>query len=330
MLADGRSRAWSIKVGTAIITVHLVLYAFADGLLSALVAECGFGIGIAFLSGADQAWLVDALKKRGEDDLVRPTFGRAAAAHAFGFGLGGFAGGFIGLVGFRWCWVAGAVVMAALFLFVVRNMNGEGEPEHRLSEKQALSESLKALSADRALIWTTSAILISCLVQPFNKYWQPFANLRLGLTNLAGIWVVIYGINFLAGWYAGRCRLPAGRETEAASISLCLTGIGLALPGLIYGIVWPISFIALHELGRGFFQPMISSFIQRRIESGYRATFGSLQSLIGHVGDGAVTVVMWLALVGQPSTGGTITALWLATGVLMTAVSLVLWRFRPK
>ncbi|MEK7481456.1 MAG: MFS transporter, partial [Patescibacteria group bacterium] len=50
MLADGRGRAWSLKIGAFIQLVGIALYVTATGLYSAMFAEAMLGIGAAFLS----------------------------------------------------------------------------------------------------------------------------------------------------------------------------------------------------------------------------------------------------------------------------------------
>src|SRR3989338_336825 len=60
MFADGRSRAFSLKVGMIFHGLGAILYLFADGFWSVALAESTLGIATAFMSGAQQAWITDA------------------------------------------------------------------------------------------------------------------------------------------------------------------------------------------------------------------------------------------------------------------------------
>ncbi|MFA6099312.1 MAG: MFS transporter [Patescibacteria group bacterium] len=79
MLADGRSRAWSIKVGMFTMVVSLSIYTFAQGFWSAVLAEVTIGVALAFLSGAEQAWLTDALAARHEGDSLKNVYASSTA-----------------------------------------------------------------------------------------------------------------------------------------------------------------------------------------------------------------------------------------------------------
>ncbi|MFH2232203.1 MAG: hypothetical protein ABII13_03470, partial [Patescibacteria group bacterium] len=54
MLADGKSRLWSIRAGIFVQTLMLTAYAFCTGFWSALLVEIGLGVGDSFMSGARQ------------------------------------------------------------------------------------------------------------------------------------------------------------------------------------------------------------------------------------------------------------------------------------
>src|SRR5688572_10336557 len=65
MLADGKSRIWSVRIGIACFALGCFAYANVQGVGTALIGEIALGVGFAFVSGAESAWITDALKKRG-------------------------------------------------------------------------------------------------------------------------------------------------------------------------------------------------------------------------------------------------------------------------
>ncbi|MFC1703036.1 hypothetical protein ACFLZO_01070, partial [Patescibacteria group bacterium] len=86
----------------------------------------------------------------------------------------------------------------------------------------------------------------------------------------------------------------------------------------------------VHEFGRGLFVPFHDVFVQQRIGSSYRATFGSLSSLVGKAGFVLIAGFVWLFLRGQPTDRSVIELVWMVCGTALTSCALLLWLFRSK
>src|SRR5690349_7254540 len=63
MLADARSRTWSLRIGYLLYTIGFLGYFFAKSFAVVAVCELIDGIGFTFFSGVQQAWIADALVK---------------------------------------------------------------------------------------------------------------------------------------------------------------------------------------------------------------------------------------------------------------------------
>lgn len=330
MLADGKSRGWSIRAGLLLHAGATAYYATVGSFGGAIVAETVAGIAAAFLSGAQQAWVVDALARRGEAHLVGKTFGHAAMTRALGFVLGGAAGALIGIVSFRAAWIMESLTTLVALGIVVRCFNGDGEPEHRVGELKAFRLSLAALRRSRALLWTVLAAASFGLVLPFNHYWTPFFRERVGQAGLAALWVPMYLTLAAAGAYIRFRRVREGREALGIVVAIMLAGTGLAFVGMPTMLAASISLVLLHEFGRGLFDPLLDSYTAAHAESSYRATFGSLQSFLGRFGNAAVLIGVWWGTRGLPTTDTTITRIWEVAGALLVVAALGLWFFRPR
>jgi hypothetical protein len=328
MLADGRSRGWSIRTGILIHTAGLFVYAAANGFWGAVAGEAVVGLGSAFISGANQAWLVEAMINRGERHLVDRAIGASTLAMRLAGLAGGLVGVLVGLLSPRLDWVLAGVFGLAAWT-IARKMNGDGEPVHRVSELQALKGSLAAIRRDRSLVWALTALLIMGLVSPFNYYWSPFFGETAGDLSLAGIWPIFYGATIFAGWLIRRRGLAAGQEPPVLVLSVVLAGLGMALIGRTGGLLLMVVCAAGHEIGRGFFEPALDIYTQRRSDSSWRATFGSLLSLLRTAGIGLVTIFLWALTRGRPNDAATITAVWLICGLMMAAAAALLWLWRP-
>ncbi len=330
MWADGRGRAWSIRTGTLLLGLSFIGYALARGFASAMVCEMAGAVGTAFLSGAQQAWITDALKKRGEGDSLGRVFGAAALWRSLGLLGGGLVGAVVGAADLRLSIAAAGAFMLIALGVAARRLNGDGEPETRMTEKQAFCASAAALRRDRGLLWSVAVLTAFGLVLPFNLYWTVFFREGFGQAWLGLVWLPIYSANAAAGWIVRKWNVAAGRETAGVILAVTLTGAGLAGAGLAAGVAVPFLWALGHEIGRGLFDPLLDTYTQRRIESPYRATFGSFQSLIGRAGFGIVLIGTWLLTRGRTPDASTVRLTWVAAGLLLSAAAAVFWLFRPR
>jgi MFS family permease len=331
MLADGRSRRFSVSCGVAAVALGFGLYSVVCGFWTAVAAECLVGIGNAFISGAISAWLTDALDYRGEKNKLRHTLATGSLVSSLAMVGSGFVCAFFLAPEYpRLCWALGALLSVGVFLCVRLAMTDEGEPVHRVSEFEACRESIRVLKRKRDLIWAASAATCMGLVIPFNLYWVPLVKERAGSSGVAWFWVPMYGAMALAGYAVRRSKVQAGRETGLIAAAVLATGIGLVFLWRFADFAPLLAFIVLHEFGRGLFAPLLDAYTQQHIEAHYRATYGSLQSFIGKIGYAIVLAAVSLCIWGKPTTGAVITIVLGAAGAGLVISAVLLWFFRPK
>ncbi len=331
MLADGRGRIWSVRVGITIFALGFFAYANIQGVGTALLAEITIGIGAAFISGAEVAWITDALKKRGEESRIGSAFGSQAMAGAVGVLIGGALGAWIGTFDFRWAWIAGGIAVSASAFVAWCVMDDSGEIEDRPKEFEALRLSCQALKKRPSLLWSVAATVIFGLVVPFNHLWQPFFVKDVGSSRLGGIWVVIQSSLVLAGWLVRRYGVSNGEgAVRGILLALFLSGAGLVAVAVFTGLPAMLLCLSVHEFGRGLFRPIMNAYTQQRVESRFRATFGSLQSLLGKTGLALAMLLVWLLSDGKDDSRETVVFIWTVAGTLLVLGTMFLWRFRPK
>lgn len=330
MLADGKSRIWSVRVGVVLYALGCFAYANVSGVSTALIAEIIIGVGAAFISGAEEAWIADALKNRGEGHLLARVFGTQAMAKASGILIGGFLGVYLGSWNLRFSWIGAGILVLASALVTCIYMDDSGESEERVTEYEALKLSCKALQVQPALIWSIVAAIIFGLCVSFNHLWQPFFVTTVGPTGLSWVWTVIQISLILAGWLVRRHGLLMGGGARAISFSILIAGVGLILLGHSSGLPAMLICVSFHELGRGIFSPIMSAYTQKRIESRFRATFGSLQSLLGKTGLALALLLVWFLSDGKGNSRETIVLIWTVAGTLLITGAILLWVFRPK
>ncbi len=331
MLADGRSRAWSLKLGGLFCAVGFVSYAAAQGFWSAAVAETLEAIGQAFLSGALQAWLADALlRERQHMRDLRRVYATEAILSAVAVIAGGVLGAALGLISTRVVFLVAAVFFVLASLVAHRVMNGRGEPEHRVSEWEALRLSVVLLRQSRDLRWIVLATLLFGAVVVFNHYWTPFFAPHVGVFGLSWVWAFMHVALVPSGFWIRRAHIPVGKESGWIVFAFLCAGVGLVVLGASNGLTLALSAMTLHEIGRGLFRPLADTFVQHRVESHYRATFSSLNSFLGKIGLALAPLVVGIAIRDLPDTTKTISLVWFATGMVMLIGTAALWLNRPR
>lgn len=330
MLADGRARTWSIKWGIALQGLGAAGYFFACGFWSVLLAEITLGVGMAFTSGAHQAWLVDALKAEGREGDKRRALGTAAMVRGACMIVGGMSGAAI----YAWSpaavWLPYVALTVPAWILVRRAMDGRGNPDVKVTEREALAKSVSLLRASPSLAWALAAFMLFGLVLPFNHYWSPYLIATYGQGSVSLAWPGMYLCVIAGGYLVRRATFSPAQEAHALGGALVAAGLGLAFIPLFGGVAGPMAALFLHELARGAFEPLMDAYVHHRVESSYRATYASLQSFLGKGGYACVPLVTALAVAGLPDGRETIAATWIAAGTLMAASALVLLLLRPR
>ncbi|MFH2232233.1 MAG: MFS transporter, partial [Patescibacteria group bacterium] len=331
MLADGKSRLWSIRAGIFTQTLMLTAYAFCTGFWSALLVEIGLGVGDSFMSGARQAWITDALARRNQENDLDRVFGTAAIFNSTGFCGGGVIGAALGLIDFKLSWFAGSILAGASFLVSLYCMNSHGEPLKRISEIAALKQSLQKFKASPALIWAViCTILVMSFSRPMFYFWQPFFGPRSGQFGLAFVWIAITCSIAIGNYVIRNIGVPKNKEVIRISSSILIMGFGIAIIGHWPDLLTPLAIICIYNFGHGMFRPQIDVFEQRRVRSEYRATYGSLSSFLQGLGNALILFIFGFLLLDYKWQESVIVTVWTMCGALLTIYGIACHLLRKK
>lgn len=333
MWADSHSRAWTLRMGFLFFIIGNLTYLFADDLWSALTAELLNGLGFAFLSGIQQAWVVDALKRHNREHEKGEVFANAAIVKGLLAAPTAIMGSWIGAAfGLRSPWIPTTIAAIAGMYIVVRYMNGDGEVDtkDKISEWEALKRSVKALHFSPALRFASAVGLVSNLVVAFNHYWPTFFEQYVSIADLAYVWSPLYLALFVAGFIIRRSKIASGAEAKGLAFSLVAAGVGLAAMGSATGLGSLIAIGLIHEVGRGAFRPLLDSYTNHHVRSEYRATYGSLQSLIEEVGAAIILFSMSRYMAGREDSVANVTHVWLVAGGLLVVLAIILYALKPR
>lgn len=331
LLADSRSRAWSVRTGLLLSSIGMLSYSFASGVVSAILCEVIVGLANAFISGADEAWITDALKKHGEEHRLKAVIANATIAATGGLLVGGVLGAPLGSIDLRIGWWLASASVAAAMVIARCFMSNHGEPAVRVTETEALRLSVHLLRTSSTLRWLLATQLLFAFVLPFNHYWAPFMKMRVDQAALGYVWLAIFGGLMIGNWTVRRFSIFPRREEYGIIAAIMITAFGLLAAPYAAGIAGPVLCFAIHEFGRGLVAPLCVIYTQHRVGSSYRATYTSLQSLLSKTSYALVLSLVWLYTKERASNEETIRHVWTVCAVaLLAGASVLRWRLpRP-
>ena len=128
----------------------------------------------------------------------------------------------------------------------------------------------------------------------------------------------------LGASFVARSRGAVGNEWHMIALSISAVGAGFLIMGAPAGLFVALGGFALLQIGFGMFGPSTDSFLQHRVESSYRATFSSIQSVVGAAGFGLASLAAGLVLTGKTNSPESIAWVWQLGGITMVAGAVLL------
>jgi MFS family permease len=284
IVADRFGRKTSMTIGSALITTGMIGWTFAPTLLLTLIAYVIMGVGMTFLSGAEDAFFYETVRASGRADDYPRLLGRVSATFPGALAIGSVASGFLAAINLILPFILSSLLLLAALGIVLT-----------LSEPQAdQRQHEQARPSLRAILWQSLAVMRSRPTLRFSMVYlavvplasfmiesvfvQPQA-LALGVP-LAGIGVIVMVVQLtaMAGstWSARiTARLGEGRALSTAPIvissSLLLLAALQVMPSLLL--------IALMGFVTAVVRPILVSRMQQELSDDSRATMLSVQSL---------------------------------------------------
>lgn len=285
VVADTIGRKVSLAIGTVIMAVSMVAWAFAPTVALVTAAYALLAIGQTFLSGADEAFFYESLKITGRSEEYVRLNGRKVALVIACTALGSVASGLLATVDLRLPFLAATLCFLTMFVVTLSFR----EPRHaatdaeskRLAYGQVLRQAVQLLKVRPRLRHSVFYLVLLGLsgVLLETVFLQPQA-LALGVP-LAGIGVVMTGVHLLnmlgansAHWV--RSHLGESRMLVAAPMLIVLCLVALAalqsLPAL--------GFVGVIGLLTNLARPLAMGRLQKEVDDNVRATLLSLRALL--------------------------------------------------
>jgi MFS family permease len=292
-LADVFGRKWSLAVGSLMAACSALLMLAVHDLWLALPAMYLGGASMTFASGAQQAFLYDALAERGGTDRFSKVFGRLISASFLVVGLTTWLGASLAELSFVWPYAltVGVGLLGAYLAATLREPERE-RAAHR-SMGRTIVEALRivrgrprlaALLLFGAVFWT-AVTLIELYAQAVLDG-MGLATSAIGLL-IGGSFVVVAA----GAWVAHRVTARGGFRAWTVGLTLLTVGgaLGLGSEALLLAVVTYVAF----EFGTGLYEPILIDRVNRDLAAPQRATVLSVQGFLF-----SLTMVWAFPLVG--------------------------------
>ena len=290
--SDRRGRRVTLLVAAACFAASNVAYIAATDFTGLVLGQVLLALGMAFLSGTDTAFLYDSLLSLDLEGQYAEHEARGQQFGMTGLALASLAGGALGLADLRLPY--GLALLGALWAFwltwgcvepPVRRRDGAGTGSFLHSVRDCLR-----LLSDRVLAWLFGVmVFMFSLGHVAYEFYQPYIRL-LDPDWLAGdattlVSGVVVGVSMFGG--ALGAALSVGLHQRLGIRALLYIAFAMQLVivgGLAFLLAqWVLVLVILRNFPWGLVYAPVNAHIAPRVGSHLRATYLSIQSLMGRL-----------------------------------------------
>jgi MFS family permease len=329
MVADTLGRKKSLIIGSMLLTLGLLGWTFAPSLSLILIAYVAMGIGMTFLSGADDAFFYESVQLAGRGGEYARLVGKAGAIFPGALAFGSVASGILASFNLIWPFLASSLVLLIAVVIVLTfhesRIEEKVKEQPRPSYREVLGQAITLMRTRPILLYGMLYLalvpLASFMIEAV--FLQPQA-LALSVP-IAGIGVIAMAAQFtgvLGSSWADRLKNRFGENRILYTAPVIIISCLLALA--IFQVFPALLFIGVMGFFTAILRPLMLSHIQKEVPDNIRATIISLQSLM-------FTIV---AAVCQPTLGlvadqaGLPVAYFALAGGLGLGLVILLWKSR--
>lgn len=291
-IADVFGRKRSFVLSCAFYAGGLLLYGYSGSFWGFALAEAIGAIGMTLSTGAFDAWLVDRLNHFGHDEpLERILSWKKQVGRGMGI-LSAVLGALLYKYSPSLPWIVGGVVMVATAILAQLLMKEEYFVRRTLSFRMGLvsmRDTVRASVQYGIRSPTIRFILVLGSTQYFvvqapNMQWQPFFKRFYNDQLFMGfLWVGMVAALIIGARLVPRFTRRWTSERNLLLGSQLAIGVCLIATSFLAGIPAVLAFL-LHEVPRGFFEPIKDAWLHHNIPSKERATIVSFESISHHLG----------------------------------------------
>ncbi len=282
-IADFLGRKTSIYLGCFINVIAALIYASYPSFYIFLLAEFTWAMSVALLSGANEAFIYDTLKRTGKQETSKKVFGRIESIGLLGIMIGALVGSIIASkFGLRAPMLLTSIPFSIAFFSAITLK----EPKHTKKKSQKnyiniMKEGVKFFYSNKILkILALDMVVIASIAYFMIWLYQPMlkqVGVDIAYFGVVHAAFVVSQILIISNYE--RLEKLFGSKKRLIFLSAAITGIMFIIGGLINSL--PVVLLVI-IIGGGFGlsrQPLFTSYINKHIPSEKRATVLSTISM---------------------------------------------------
>lgn len=257
-----------------------IAYALGTNFLHFVIAEIMIAISTAMWTSTGTAFFYDNLKELRQEAIFKKSYGKIVGINSMMWGIAGLIGAYIATFSLRLpFWISAIPASIALFVtltFTEPKVFRHADKKYLTHLKDAVGFAAKHPKVRLFIIYT--AIVNTVIFSAFMMYQPYLKSIGLNFAYFGVVYLFLSLAFYLGSRYAHIIERKLGekRILFLMLILFALIYFGMANISLIYGLLLPIciSFVC------GVFEPVITDYLHKHVESHHRATVSSLSILV--------------------------------------------------
>jgi MFS family permease len=280
IVADYVGRKKVLIANALFFMLSWALFALGHNFAQFLIAEATSAISAGLWMASGSAFFYDTLRELGREGSYKRLFGNVVGINNITWGLSSLAGGFIAVYGLRVSFWATVIVcflaLMVTFSFTDTERFKHGD-KHYLTHLKEASKFAATHPRIRMLI-IYSAIMLAVWFSGFMLYQPYLQSINIPLVYFGFIYFAINMLAAAGSRMADKIEAILG-EKKILTILLFVFAVcylGMSKQLYILGFIFPV----VLAFAGGVFDPVLSDYMNKHIESSHRATVLSLQTLL--------------------------------------------------
>lgn len=301
IVADIWGRKKSVFIGLLIVGISPIIISFTQNYFIILICYILIGLGITFISGAEEALIIDNLKFHGRDDLIKEYYIKMSSFIGLGtvvaYGLGSIIVNNFGIKPLWFIW-GGGYLLSGLLLQLIKENGFKSNKVHPKNSKIILLpviNSIKFIRNNRHFFnYLIGSSMVTILFVQKDLWNVLLVEKGIKESSLSIIASITSSVIILLPWVSKKVEVKQVKKvlliTTMIRILILIGALLITRDNIIYGIVL---FIILGSIN-SFESPITSTYVQNEIEADNRATMGSFMNMIYSVVGAIAGIVLGL------------------------------------
>lgn len=281
IFADVFGKKNSLLFSVIFFIISSYIYYLGHNFSQFLIAEIFWALSLAFLSGADSAFIFDTLKDLKKENLYKKVWGNYLFITTIAMSFACIVGGFLGEINLRMV----LLINIPVFILLIPITLSMREPmkHKRIIDKNYFQEMFQAIKIsfveNKKLKWL---IIYATFLYAFNfaSFWfyQPYFRLTgLNIAYFGIIFAAFYIISGLTSKYAHFLEKKIGESYSLILLLMLTASCYFLMSNFVF--LFSFSFVFLLQFARGYSNVIFSDYVNKLVESKIRATTLSFLSM---------------------------------------------------